>query len=83
MVQPNIKVDKMCQLKYKNKVMSHNYPCNVTEFNKSKDGVFRTVKIMLGNKKALGMKLLPCEEMEVDVQCLVLIEPAKTKENQA
>ena len=83
MVQPNIKVDKKCQLKYKNKVMGHYCLYNMTEFIKSNDGVVRTVKIMLGNKKALGMKLLPCEEMEVYVQCLVLIEPAKTKENQA
>ena len=67
LVQPNLKVNDMFLLKYRDKVMSQFCLYIMTELMKSEDGVIRTVKIRLRNKKAYGLKLPPLEDMEVVV----------------
>ena len=80
-VQPNLTVDPVCLLKYKDKVKSHICVRIMTKVIKWEDGMVWIVKITFRKKKAHGLKLLPREDMEVDLQHLLLIKPAKTEDN--
>ena len=68
----------VCQLLYKTKVTSHYRLCLVKSVTKSKDGLVRTVKVVLRNRRDgqdVVNKHLEPVEIEVGVQRLCLILP--------
>ena len=74
----------MCQLLYKTKVTSYYRLCLVKEVTKSEDGLVRTVKVVLRNRrdgKNVVKQHLEPVEMEVGVQRLCLILPVSEQTN--
>ena len=72
----DLKVGDICLLQYKDKVSAHYRLCMVVDTIKSDDGVVRTVKVSLRNRRAKKNRDLPAEEIEVAIQRLVLVQPA-------
>ena len=74
----NLEPGDVCQLLYKTKVASHYRLCLVKEITKSQDGLVRTVKVVLRNRRSgkdvVNQHTEPAE-MEVGVQRLCLILP--------
>ena len=74
----NLEPGDVCQLMYKTKVTSYYRLCLVKDVTKSEDGLVRTVRIVLRNRRAgkdVVRQHLEPVEMEVGIQRLCLILP--------